>query len=197
MLFSPSFPSSSLSSRSCDSVCEWMKVCVWTSEGAKERASERERGGGERKCVSVAALPHGLHAGRGKLHCSSLRQGPAAGGHRSRLSLRGHHPHRRSLRRMPEVRPYPPPPNPPNPPHSPLSGPGQHFIITPLANLCWGLGPGSSPPPWVFTVPVFQSFCGHSVFRVSEQAAFMAYCILNVSSTCCSLIAETLNYILS
>ncbi len=57
----------------------------------------------ERVTVCVFALPHGLHAGRGELLCSSLRQSTAAGGHRRRLSLRCHHPHRCAMCGLPEV----------------------------------------------------------------------------------------------
>lgn len=69
-----------------ESVCAYVCACV--------RARVK---------VCVLALPHGLHAGRGELLCSSLRQSTAAGGHRRRLSLRCHHSHRRAMCGLPEV----------------------------------------------------------------------------------------------
>lgn len=69
-----------------ESVCAYVCACV--RESVK---------------VCVFALPHGLHAGRGELLYSSLRQSTAAGGHRRRLSLRCHHPHRRAMCGLPEV----------------------------------------------------------------------------------------------
>lgn len=76
------------SRRRCDSLSACAYVCARV---------------GARVKVCVIALPHGLHAGRGELLNSSLQQSTAAGGHRSSLGLRRHHPHRRVVRRLPEV----------------------------------------------------------------------------------------------
>ncbi len=77
--------------RSCGQ-CLRVCVCVCVCACVRERVT-----------VCVFALPHGLHAGRGELLCSSLRQSTAAGGHRRRLSLRCHHPHRCAMCGLPEV----------------------------------------------------------------------------------------------
>jgi len=99
----------------------YLKFCEgWTTPVIKRRSvpsrcrSQWDRGTFPAwmscKVVSVceskwaSALPHGLHAGRAKLHGSSLRQGPAAGCYRCCLSLCCHDPHRGAVRGLPEVR---------------------------------------------------------------------------------------------